>query len=274
MDNSQRTEFLEREVETYRSDDNLSHSPVWIWFSKVNQAELQCLICNKHLPQGKGGTTGGMLHHLKRRHGPLTNYDAFSMFEELGELRDLRIMAKRQGAAAGNTRKRPSNASFNRGGRRTVAVPDIPDMSMEAQGGMTTGALLAEPEDVDDASNHHDQPVCSVKREPPSPRFSALPSSVNAPVYLDVGGTHYTASLESLTRFPTSRLGRMFDGSNTISQDSQTGRYFVDGDGKLFRHILNFCRTKQLTLPDNFDELDLLHQGEAAMEIHDNHTLN
>jgi len=59
----------------------------------------------------------------------------------------------------------------------------------------------------------------------------------------------------------------MFDGSNTISQDSQTGRYFVDGDGKLFRHILNFCRTKQLTLPDNFDELDLLHQEATFFEI-------
>ena len=56
----------------------------------------------------------------------------------------------------------------------------------------------------------------------------------------------------------------MFDGTNSIVQDSKTERCFVDGDGKLFRHILNFCRTKQLTLPDNFDELDLLFQGEKS----------
>ena len=64
----------------------------------------------------------------------------------------------------------------------------------------------------------------------------------------------------------------MFDGSNSIVHDSKTNRYFIDGDGKLFRHIINFCRTKQLTLPDNFDELDLLYQGKMDFKADENET--
>ena len=57
----------------------------------------------------------------------------------------------------------------------------------------------------------------------------------------------------------------MFNGNIPIVLDSMKNHYFIDRDGRLFRYILNFCRTTQLVLPDNFEELDLLYQGYFLM---------
>lgn len=50
----------------------------------------------------------------------------------------------------------------------------------------------------------------------------------------------------------------MFNGNIPIVLDVMKQHYFIDRDGKMFRHILNFLRNKQLLLPDNFAYLDLL----------------
>ena len=44
----------------------------------------------------------------------------------------------------------------------------------------------------------------------------------------------------------------MFNGSLPIVLDSLKQHYFIDRDGKTFRHILNYMRTNRLVLPDNF----------------------
>lgn len=80
-----------------------------------------------------------------------------------------------------------------------------------------------------------------------------FPSILN----LNVGGYVYTTTLDTLTRDPNSMLGAMFSGRQCIAKDTR-GNYFIDRDGALFRHILNFLRTSELCLPQSFDEFDQL----------------
>ena len=77
-------------------------------------------------------------------------------------------------------------------------------------------------------------------------------------IYLDVGGTRYTARLETLTRYPDSMLGAMFSGRHTLKKTAQD-EHFIDRDGVTFRHILQFLRD-----PEHF-EIDLT--GSALKEL-------
>lgn len=58
--------------------------------------------------------------------------------------------------------------------------------------------------------------------------------------------------------FPESRLGKMFNGTIPIVLDTLKQHYFIDRDGGMFRHILNFLRNKKLLLPADFPYIDLL----------------
>ena len=66
-------------------------------------------------------------------------------------------------------------------------------------------------------------------------------------IKLDVGGTHFTTTLTTLTRFPDSMIGAMFSGRHKIVTD-ESGYFFIDRDGAHFRHILNYLRC-----PEDFD---------------------
>lgn len=59
----------------------------------------------------------------------------------------------------------------------------------------------------------------------------------------------------------------MFNGSIPIVLDSLKQHYFIDRDGKMFRHILNFMRTNNLSLPEDFNELDLLYEEARFYDI-------
>ena len=74
---------------------------------------------------------------------------------------------------------------------------------------------------------------------------------------LSVGGYVYTTTLDTVTRDPNSMLGAMFSGRQRIAKGTR-GNYFIDRDGALFRHVLNFLRTSELCLPQSFDEFDQL----------------
>lgn len=80
-----------------------------------------------------------------------------------------------------------------------------------------------------------------------------FPSILN----LNVGGYVYTTTLDTVTRDPNSMLEAMFSGRQRIATDTR-GNYFIDRDGALFRHVLNFLRTSELCLPQSFDEFDQL----------------
>lgn len=61
-----------------------------------------------------------------------------------------------------------------------------------------------------------------------------------------------------LNRYPDSRLARMFSGQIPVVLDSLKQHYFIDRDGAMFRHVLNFLRSGDLALADDFNELDML----------------
>ncbi|XP_003730095.2 BTB/POZ domain-containing protein KCTD6 [Strongylocentrotus purpuratus] len=85
-------------------------------------------------------------------------------------------------------------------------------------------------------------------------------------VSLNVGGTIYTTSRATLIRFPDSMLGSMFSDRLPSNQDDK-GNYLIDGDGPLFRHVLNFLRRSILVLPEDFKELDMLAQEADFYQI-------
>lgn len=59
----------------------------------------------------------------------------------------------------------------------------------------------------------------------------------------------------------------MFNGSIPIVLDSLKQHYFIDRDGKMFRHVLNFLRTNHLCVPDGFEEIDLLLEEARFYDI-------
>ncbi|KAJ6654920.1 hypothetical protein lerEdw1_006391 [Lerista edwardsae] len=89
------------------------------------------------------------------------------------------------------------------------------------------------------------------------PDTCEAPARPGGPITLNVGGKLYSTTLETLTRFPDTMLGAMFRGPQPALTDSR-GNYFIDRDGKAFRHILNFLRFGQLDLPEGYAELSLL----------------
>ncbi|KAI3357621.1 hypothetical protein L3Q82_016028 [Scortum barcoo] len=97
-------------------------------------------------------------------------------------------------------------------------------------------------------------------------RLSRGNEPMSTPVTLNVGGHLYTTSLSTLQRYPDSMLGAMFRGDFPTTRDSQ-GNYFIDRDGTLFRYILNFLRTSELTLPVDFTETDLLRKEADFYQI-------
>jgi hypothetical protein len=81
----------------------------------------------------------------------------------------------------------------------------------------------------------------------------------DAIIRLDVGGVHYTTTKSTLCRIPSSMLETMFNGS----MDSQKvdGRYFIDRNGQLFQHILDYLRDGDAwTPPSDLDICRALHR--------------
>ena len=83
--------------------------------------------------------------------------------------------------------------------------------------------------------------------------------SFESRIKLDVGGTQFTTTLTTLTRFPDSMIGAMFSGRHKLVADD-SGYYFIDRDGTHFRHILNFLRC-----PEEFNET--IEEDEKYKEI-------
>ena len=78
-------------------------------------------------------------------------------------------------------------------------------------------------------------------------------------IEVNVGGKLYLTSLDTLRTDRRSFLATMFNGSVRLQRDSE-GRLFIDRDGILFAHILDYLRSGQLLLPERFNEFDRLEQ--------------
>ena len=84
-------------------------------------------------------------------------------------------------------------------------------------------------------------------------------------VTLNVGGTKYTTSLSTLTKYPDSMLGAMFSGRHALPQQ-EDGSFFIDRDSDTFSNILSFIRDKNIvlsTIPVLSTEVRLKLQYEA-----------
>lgn len=81
----------------------------------------------------------------------------------------------------------------------------------------------------------------------------------NEIVEINVGGKYFATSIQTLQN-ENSMLSAMFSGKYGLKRD-QHGRYFIDRDGKHFRHILNYLRDNTLPpfspnyKPDKYHEL-------------------
>ncbi len=76
-------------------------------------------------------------------------------------------------------------------------------------------------------------------------------------INLNVGGSLFSTTRTTLCAFPDSMLGAMFGGNMPTAKD-ENGRYFIDRNGTLFSYILDFLRTSQLTLPEDFKHYEQL----------------
>ena len=68
-------------------------------------------------------------------------------------------------------------------------------------------------------------------------------------IKLNVGGQHFTTTVQTLTKDPNSMLAAMSSGKFEM-KPSENGSFFIDRDGTHFRFILNFLRTGKLILPE------------------------
>ena len=81
-------------------------------------------------------------------------------------------------------------------------------------------------------------------------------------IELNVGGQHFTTSLQTLTKGTGSMLHAMFSG-RFATKPAEDGSYFIDRDGSHFRYILNYLRTGRLLLPeDKLVRKELLEEAE------------
>lgn len=79
-------------------------------------------------------------------------------------------------------------------------------------------------------------------------------------INLNVGGTRFATSRQTLTWVPDSFFTSMLSGRISSHRD-ETGAIFIDRDPKLFSVILNFMRTKDIDLRD-LDISVLRHEAE------------
>ena len=79
-------------------------------------------------------------------------------------------------------------------------------------------------------------------------------------ITLNVGGTQYTTTLSTLTKYPDSMLGVMFSGRHDLPQQ-EDGSYFIDRDGEVFKYILMYLRDSTVAFihASRLDEAQQLH---------------
>ncbi|XP_074551714.1 BTB/POZ domain-containing protein KCTD4 [Halichoeres trimaculatus] len=79
-------------------------------------------------------------------------------------------------------------------------------------------------------------------------------------ITLNVGGFLYTAHRTTLAKHQGSFLEELANGKKPVQHTDSMGNPFIDRDGPVFRHVLNYLRTGELQLPDDFREAGLLRR--------------
>jgi hypothetical protein len=96
--------------------------------------------------------------------------------------------------------------------------------------------------------------------QPAKQTIPSSSSSLNSTIQLNVGGVMYCTTLNTLTRIPQT----FFTSLLSVEWQSQGGnvslQQFIDRDGILFAHILNYMRDGILTFIEYTHDLQFLHQ--------------
>ena len=69
---------------------------------------------------------------------------------------------------------------------------------------------------------------------------------------LDVGGVRYVTSAETLRRVPWTFFGAYFSGRHQLDR-SEDGSIFIDRDGSLFGHVLEYLRDGVVSIAEDVD---------------------
>eukprot|EP00088_Acartia_fossae_P010274 TRINITY_DN15108_c0_g1_i4.p1 TRINITY_DN15108_c0_g1~~TRINITY_DN15108_c0_g1_i4.p1 ORF type:complete len:107 (-),score=16.31 TRINITY_DN15108_c0_g1_i4:224-544(-) len=73
--------------------------------------------------------------------------------------------------------------------------------------------------------------------------------SLNDVITLNVGGVMLTTKRETLTKYPESKLAKMFDAESPVLSSlpmQKDGSFFIDRDPETFKIILNYLRSGRL----------------------------
>ncbi|CAF1062682.1 unnamed protein product [Adineta steineri] len=71
-------------------------------------------------------------------------------------------------------------------------------------------------------------------------------TSIKGKVILDVGGHKYTTNVDTLTREQNTFFAALFSGRWELQIDPNDNSVFIDRNGELFRHILEYLRTDSI----------------------------
>ncbi|XP_078521066.1 BTB/POZ domain-containing protein KCTD5 isoform X1 [Lissotriton helveticus] len=109
-------------------------------------------------------------------------------------------------------------------------------------------------------------PVASVCRRcagPPPGDRGPLPGSVSKWVRLNVGGTYFLTTRQTLCRDPKSFLYRLCQADPDLDSDKdETGAYLIDRDATYFGPVLNYLRHGKLVINKDLAEEGVLEEAE------------
>lgn len=88
----------------------------------------------------------------------------------------------------------------------------------------------------------------------------SIKRSSSSTITLNVGGHLYAALRQTLARHQGSLLEEIANGKKPVQHVDSMGNSFIDRDGLVFRHVLNFLRLGELMLPNDFKEAGLLRR--------------
>ncbi len=96
-------------------------------------------------------------------------------------------------------------------------------------------------------------------------------------ITLNVGGIHYTTTIDILTRYKDSMLALMFSGQWNMKQEEvdEDGNIFIDRDGILFKYVLEYlqctipmCRRRWVFRQGDVLKIDWLHKTLIYTDIY------